>query len=56
MTRNILNRLLMTGALLGAGIAAAATTNNNTPGVPDADIARKLTHEIRMYPRYSGDC
>jgi hyperosmotically inducible protein len=48
---NKLNRLTMAAALLGLGIAGAAT--NNTVGASDADIAKKLTHEIRMYPRYS---
>jgi hyperosmotically inducible protein len=37
------------GAMLlgGAGIAAASTS----PG--DTDLARKITHEVRMYPRYT---
>lgn len=49
--RTILNTLTIAGALFAAGIAAAA------PGAPvsaaDAVIVKKLTHEIRMYPRYS---
>lgn len=51
MRHSILNKLMITAALLGAGIAGAAT--NSTVGSSDADIARKLTHEIRMYSRYT---
>jgi len=48
---NKLNRLMVAAALFGLGIAGAAT--NNTVSASDSDIAKKLTHEIRMYPRYS---
>jgi len=50
MRHTILNKLLI-AAVLGLGIAGAAT--NDTASAPDADIAQKLTHEIRMYSRYS---
>lgn len=44
-------KLMMTAALLGAGIAGAAI---KTEGYQtDSEIARKLVHEIRMYPRYT---
>jgi len=46
-----LSTLTMAFALLGLGIAGADTTDTATAA--DAAIARKLTHEIRMYPRYS---
>src|SRR5687767_11445446 len=43
--KKILGAVLMTAAMLaGTGLAATAT---------DADIAKSITHEIRMYPRYT---
>jgi hyperosmotically inducible protein len=45
------DKFMFAAAVLGLGIAAAAT--GDTVGAADAGIARKLTHEIRMYPRYS---
>jgi hyperosmotically inducible protein len=54
MRHKILNKFILAAAVCGLGIAAAATTENNTTlSAPDAAIAKKLTHEIRMYPRYS---
>jgi len=53
MRHTILNRFIIVGALFGLGIAGATTTTNGTVPVPDAVIVKKLTHEIRMYPRYS---
>ena len=51
----ILNKFIFAAAALGLGaalsIAAAAT--GDTVSAPDAAIAKKLTHEIRMYPRYT---
>jgi hyperosmotically inducible protein len=38
-------------AAFGLGVAGAAT--GGTVSAPDAAIVKKLTHEIRMYPRYS---
>lgn len=51
MRHTILNKFMFAAVAFGLGIAAAAT--NNTGSASDADIAKKLTHEIRMYPRYS---
>jgi len=51
MRQTILNKFMIAVAVFGLGIAGAAT--NNTVSASDADIAKKLTHEIRMYPRYS---
>ena len=45
-----LSKFMMT-ALLGLGIAGAATQTNST--YTDAEVAGKLAHEIRMYSRYS---
>jgi hyperosmotically inducible protein len=50
MKKNLLNNLLLT-ALLSAGMASADTPV--VPASPDADLASKVTHEIRMYPRYT---
>lgn len=52
MRHKILNKFMLAAAVCGLGMAAAAT-NNNTAAAPDAAIVKKLTHEIRMYPRYS---
>lgn len=51
MRHTILNKFMIAAAVFGLGIAGAAT--NNTVSASDAGIAKKLTHEIRMYPRYS---
>jgi hyperosmotically inducible protein len=51
MRHTILNKFMLAAAVLGLGIAAAAT--NGAVSASDAGIAKKLTHEIRMYPRYS---
>jgi hyperosmotically inducible protein len=47
----ILNKLMMTAALLGVGIACAATGND--AAYSDAAIARNLRHEILVYPWYT---
>jgi len=47
----ILNKLTIAAVLAGLGVAAAAT--NNSASYSDADIAKKLLHEIRMYSRYT---
>ena len=44
-------KLMMTAALLGAGIAGAATKDN--VAVSDNELTNKVAHEIRMYSRYS---
>ncbi len=49
--RQKMARLTMLAALAFAGIAAAATTTTTT--TTDADIARNLAKEIRMYSRYT---
>ena len=46
-----MKKFMIAAAMLGLGIAGAAT--NDITSTSDADIAKKLTHEIRMYPRYS---
>ena len=51
MRHTILNKFMFTAAMVGVGIAAAAT--GNTASGPDADIAKKLAHQIRMYSRYT---
>jgi hyperosmotically inducible protein len=51
MRVKILNKFMMAAALGSLAIGMAATTD--TVSAPDAVIAQKLTHEIRMYPRYS---
>jgi hyperosmotically inducible protein len=51
MSRTILTKFMIAAAVLGLSIAAAAT--NDTVSASDAAIIKKLTHEIRMYPRYS---
>jgi hyperosmotically inducible periplasmic protein len=48
---NKFNKLMIAAAVLGLGVAAAATSD--TMSASDAAIAKKLTHEIRMYSRYS---
>ena len=51
MRHTIFNKLMFGAAALALGVAAAATSD--TLSAPDAAIAKKLAHEIRMYPRYS---
>lgn len=53
MKYTILNKLMIAAAAFGLGIAAAATGDTTAVSAPDAAIVKKLTHEIRMYPRYS---
>ncbi|HLY18248.1 MAG TPA: BON domain-containing protein [Bryobacteraceae bacterium] len=50
MSYTILRKLALAAAVLGLGIAGAAT--KGPVSASDAEIAKKLTHEIRMYPRY----
>ena len=50
--KGLQQKLLMTAAIFSLGIAAAASTGNSTPAT-DADISKKLVHEIRMYDRYT---
>jgi hyperosmotically inducible protein len=54
MKNRFLGRILMAAALLaGAGIAGAATYDRAAGSRSDADIAKSITHELRMYPRYT---
>ena len=54
MKNRFLGRVLMAAALLaGTGIAGATTHDRTTGSRSDAEIAKSITHEIRMYPRYS---
>jgi hyperosmotically inducible protein len=54
MRNRFLGRALMTVALLaGAGIAGAMTKESATGPRTDAEIAKSITHEVRMYPRYT---
>jgi len=54
MKNRFLGRVLMAAALLaGTGIAGAATHERTAGSGSDADIAKSITHELRMYPRYS---
>lgn len=54
MNKRFLGRALMTAALLaGAGIAGAVTKESTTGSRGDADIAKALAREVRMYPRYT---
>src|SRR6185369_5042174 len=47
MKPRILNRLLATALLVGAGIAGAATKP------ADVSVERQILHELRMYPNYT---
>ena len=49
--KSIFNKFMLAAAVLGLGIAAAASNGNVS--ATDAAITKKLAHEIRMYPRYS---
>jgi hyperosmotically inducible periplasmic protein len=49
--QSILNKFMFAAAVVSLGIASAAT--NDTVSASDSAIAKKVTHEIRMYPRYS---
>lgn len=51
MRHTMLNKFMIAAAVFGLGLAGAAPSN--TVSASDAGIAKKLTHEIRMYPRYS---
>lgn len=51
MRYTILNKFLIAALVAGLGIAGAAT--NTTVTHSDAAIAKRLLHEIRMYPRYT---
>jgi len=46
-------RLMLAAMLVAAGSAVAATDPTPATGDNDAQIAQKIVHEIRMYPRYT---
>ena len=46
-------RLILAATLVAAGSAVAATDPTPAAGDSDAQIAQKIVHEIRMYPRYT---
>jgi hyperosmotically inducible protein len=54
MKSRLLQRFLMAGALASCASLAGAADKNN-PALPktDAEIAKSVVHEIRMYPRYT---
>src|SRR4051794_31483928 len=52
MRQTILKKLMLAAAVFSLGIAGAATSQAPI-NASDAEIVKKLTHEIRMYPRYS---
>src|SRR4051812_40183700 len=46
MKSKVFSKVLAAALLVGAGVAGAAVK-------PDVDVERQITHEIRMYSRYS---
>jgi hyperosmotically inducible protein len=54
MKSRLLLRFLMAGALVSSASLAGAA-DKTTPALPrtDAEIAKSVQHEIRMYPRYT---
>lgn len=46
-------RLMLAAVLVAAGSAVASTDPTPAAGDNDAQIAQKIVHEIRMYPRYT---
>jgi hyperosmotically inducible protein len=46
-------KFMIAATAFGVAIGSAASGDNTTVSAPDAAIVKKLTHEIRMYPRYS---
>jgi hyperosmotically inducible protein len=52
MKNRIQFKLMLASMLVAAGAAMASTTNP-AGGLTDDQIARKVVHEIRMYPRYT---
>src|SRR5262245_27816801 len=54
MKNKFMGKILMAAALVaGAGVASAYTKPAVTGPRTDAEIARGIVHEIRMYPQYS---
>lgn len=46
-------KLMLASMVIAAGAAMAANTTNPAGGSDDAQIAKKMVHEVRMYPRYT---
>jgi len=46
-------KLMLASMVIAAGAAMAANTTNPAGGSDDAQIAQKVAHEVRMYPRYT---
>lgn len=46
-------RLMLAAMLVAAGSAMASADQMPAPADNDAQIAQKIVHEIRMYPRYT---
>lgn len=54
MKTNFLGRFLLTSILVaGAAIASAPSKDTNTLPQTDEQIARRVTHEVLVYPRYT---
>jgi osmotically-inducible protein OsmY len=52
MKTRFLGRFLMSAVLVAGAAAAASKDHSNVPAT-DEQIAKQVTHEILMYPRYS---
>ena len=55
MKSRILGRFLIAGALLAVGGSLASASDKTKPVLPrtDAEIAKSVLHEVRMYPYYT---
>jgi hyperosmotically inducible protein len=53
MKNGLLNKVLMTGAVVTLVVASAASASTTPAPANDAEIAKRLTHEVRMYSRYT---
>jgi len=53
MKLRMLGQVTMAALLLGWGAAGAATKESAPPPLSDAGIARRLAHEVNMYPYYT---
>jgi len=53
MRHKILNKFFLAAAMLGLGVGIAAADIVGPVSAPDAAIAKKLRHQIVMYPYYN---
>src|SRR5262249_39290967 len=53
MKNGLLSKVLMTGAVVTLVVASAASASTTPAPANDAEIAKRLTHEVRMYSRYT---